>query len=131
MTLRAHLLRPALGVVHGYRVLFWSVCRLLNAANGPGERHDWIAALLLATIMLLNLCAVLAALEHRFGIRVEPMYDKSFFLGVYGALIAFHLVVLVRGRDKNEWRRAFPPDWVGVVAIVYMVGSTLMFLNIR
>ena len=113
-----------------YEGMFLSLYKVLAALNGPGERHEYIAALLLSFFMLLNLVTASKLLQMSFGIALLPSYDRWLFLVLLFGFSLLHWLVLIRGRSASYFDAVHVPAWGTVVVIAYFVGSTALSLSV-
>ena len=113
-----------------YKELFDSLCGLLARVNGAGERHEYIAALLLSLCMTINVGVASRVAEDRYGLRLLPSYETPLVLFAMSAFFAMHWVALIRGRNGEYFQGEIGSVRGVVAALAYIALSWLALLAI-
>lgn len=110
-----------------YGSMFRSIYRVLLAANGPGERHEYIAALCLSVCWVFYISGVLALAERWTG-RHPIAIGNLQVLALCIAIFFIHYLALIRGRSEEAFASRDGPRWAGAAALAYIVCSILFFV---
>ena len=104
-----------------------SIYRVVRAANGPGERHEYTAALCLSVCWVFYLGGVLALAEKWIGNHLIAI-GKLEALALCLAIFLIHYLLLIRGRSEDSFASRGGPRWAGAAALAYIVCSVLFFV---
>jgi hypothetical protein len=110
-----------------YRAVFIALYRGLRAVNGTGERHEYVAAMVLSVCLTANLGAAVRLYALSTGARLLPANGRAIVFGVCLAIFAVHWFVLIRGHAEEEFATAEGSPAGTLAAATYVVG-TVAFL---
>ena len=111
-----------------YESMFRSIYRVVRAANGPGERHEYTAALSLSLCWIMNIGGVFAIYRRWSGTDLISGASKIELLFFCLAIFLVHYFLLIRGREEASFASRDGSRWAGPFALAYVVGSVAFFL---